>query len=111
MNDNVKAKAEELIRAIRESDEYRTFEHNKMLLNQNPELSDRVRTFRKARIETEYSGRSGKEISDLLVSQYIDILNNTIAANYLNSELEVCRMVQCIDEILMGGIQLELDFL
>lgn len=111
MNDNVKGKTEELIRNILDSEEYQTFDIYRRLLNETPELKERVQTFRKARLEAQYSGKTGKEISNLLLSQYADILNNTVAANYLNSELVVCKMMQQINDILMGGLQLELDFL
>lgn len=111
MNDNVKFKAEELIRAVLDSEEYRNFDNYRNLLSENPELKDRVQTFRKTRLETGYSGRNDRNISDLLASQYVDILNNTVAAGYLNAELEVCKMMQQVNEILMGGLQLELDFL
>ena len=111
MNDNVKYKAAELIRTILESDEYRNFDKYRMLLSENHELKDRVQTFRRVRLEEEFSGKNGKEISNLLVSQYADILNNTIAAGYLNAELELCKMMQQVNAILTGGLQLELDFL
>lgn len=111
MNDNVKIKAEELIRTILDSDEYRNYEHYRQCLSENPELRDRVRTFRKTRVDVSYGGQSSREISDLLTSQYADILNNTIAAGYLNAELEVCRMIQNVNAIITGGLQLDLDFL
>ena len=111
MNEKVKFKAEELIRTILESEEYRNFDIYRQKLYETPELRDRVQTFRKARLEAEYSNKSGKEISNLLSSQYADILNNTVAANYLNCELQVCQMMQKVSDILTGGLQLELDFL
>lgn len=111
MNDSVKGKAEELIRTILQSDEYKNYEHYRQCLMENLELRDRVRTFRKTRMDAMYSGQSSQEISDLLTSQYIDILNNTIAAGYLNAELEVCKMIQNVNSIIIGGVQLDLDFL
>ena len=39
------------------------------------------------------------------------MLNNTIAAGYLNAELEVCKMIQNVNSIITGGLQLDLDFL
>lgn len=111
MNNNVKEKAEELIRAILESEEYRTYDSYRQKLYETPELRDRVQNFRKTRFEADYANKSGKEISNLLTFQYIDILNNTVAANYLNSELQVCQMMQQVNSIVNGGLQLELDFL
>lgn len=111
MNDVVKGKAEELIRAILDSEEYRIYDSYRQQLHENPEFRDRVQTFRKARLEAEFSNKSGKEIAILLTSQYADILNNTVAANYLNYELQLCQMMQQINSILTGGLQLELDFL
>ena len=111
MNEHVKGKAEELIRAILDSEEYKTYESYKKMLAETPELKDRVQNFRKVRLEAQFSGNEGKEISNLLMSQYSDILNNTVSANYLNAELEVCKMIQVINSIIVGGVQLELDFL
>lgn len=111
MNDSVKNKAEELIRTILESGEYKNYEYYRQCLRENPELLDRVTTFRKTRIDAMYGGQSSKEISDLLSNQYIDILNNTIAAGYLSAELEVCKMIQNVNDIITGGIQLDLDFM
>lgn len=111
MNEYVKGKAEELIRAILESEEYKTYESYKGMLAETPELRERVQSFRRVRMESQFSGNQGKEISDLLMSQYSDILKNTVSANYLNAELELCKMLQVINSIIVGGVQLELDFL
>lgn len=110
MNDDVKSKADDLVKTILDSEEYRSFIGYKELLNDNPLLKDRVQTFRKARIEAEFSGKSGKEITYLLTTQYADIMNNTVAAGYLNTELELCKLMQNINGILMEAIDLELDF-
>lgn len=111
MNEVVKGKTEELIRAILNSEQYKEYESLKGMLAEMPELRERVQKFRKVRMESQFSGKEGKEIADLLISQYSDILNNTIAANYLNAELEVCKIMQEINQILLGGLDLELDFL
>ena len=111
MEDQVKGKTEELIHTLLDSEEYRTFDIYRRLLDETPELKERVQTFRKARIEASFSGKTGKEISSLLMSQYSDILNNTVAANYLNSELLVCKKIPGINEALVNSVQLELDFL
>lgn len=97
---------------IRESEEYQKYCLYKKELSQIPELYERVQEFRKRnfvlQIETE---TYDKEAASRLSDEFRAILENPLAASYLNAELAFCKMSQRIFREVCDDIDLELDFL
>ncbi|MGN1188503.1 MAG: YlbF family regulator [Lachnospiraceae bacterium] len=112
MTDHVRAKAEELKQVILDSDEYRSFDMYRRLLNETPQLKARVNEFRAANVEMQMShdGENRNAMQEL-ADDYNDLLTNSVVREFLNAELILCKMMQRIDAILVSDLELELDFL
>ena len=112
MTENVRTKAEELKTAVLDSEEYRNYDMHRRLLNETPELKARVNEFREANVlmQMEHNGENRTEMQEL-ADGYNDILTNSVAREFLNSELILCKMIQQLSAIILDDIELELDFL
>ena len=112
MTENVRTKAEELKTAVLDSEEYRNYDMYRRLLNETPELKARVNEFREANvlIQVGCEKRRFAEMQEL-ADGYNDILTNSVAREFLNSELILCKMIQQLSAIILDDIELELDFL
>lgn len=112
MTDAVKAKAEELKYAILNSEEYKNFDMYRKKLLEHPELREQVNNFRamNVRIQIEKAS-SGNVDVQRFAAENMDLLNNSLVRDFLNSELILCKMMQKINRILVSEIDLELDFL
>lgn len=112
MTDNVRAKAEELKEIILNSEEYRNYDMYRRLLNETPQLKARVNEFRAINVETQMSHDvENRNAMQELAYDYNDLLTNSVVREFLNAELILCKMMQQIDAILVGDLELELDFL
>ncbi len=112
MTDNVRAKAEELKQIILNSEEYRNFDMYRRLLNETPQLKERVNEFRAANVEMQmtHDGQNRNAMQEL-ADGYNDLLTNSVVREFMNAELILCKMLQQIDAILVSDVELELDFL
>ena len=54
---------------------------------------------------------SGNVDVQRFASENVELLNNSLVRDFLNSELILCKMIQKINRILVSEIDLELDFL
>lgn len=111
MTDAVRAKAEEFREVILNSEEYRNYDMYRRLLNETPELKQKVNEFRKLNVYMQLTKRGdGGEIQQL-AAEHTELLNNSVVREFMNSELILCRMLQKVNKILVSDIELELDFL
>lgn len=115
MSDNVIEASSELNTRILESDEYQKFCLYRKELEQSPELYNRTMEFRKKNFELQLDADIGdaddREAAAGLANEYKDILENHIAASYLNAELSLCRMLQNVTKNIYMDINLDLEFL
>lgn len=97
---------------IRESEEYQKYCLYKKELSQIPELYERVQEFRKRNFVLQIEAETyDKEAASRLSDEFRAILENPLAASYLNAELAFCKMSQRIFREVCDDIDLELDFL
>ncbi len=112
MTDAVKAKAEELKYTILNSEEYKNFDMYRRKLHEHPELMEKVKHFRISNVCMQIEkAASGNVDVQRFASENIELLDNSLVRDFLNSELILCRMMQKINSILVSDIELELDFL
>ena len=112
MTDAMRIKAEEFKQTIMESEEYQKYDMYRRLLNETPELKDRVNEFRKANIslQMEENAQNRDEVQRLS-AEYNDAMTSSVVREFLNAELIFCKMLQQINLMLISDIELELDFL
>lgn len=112
MTKAVKEKAEELKQVILDSEEYRNFDMYRRLLNQTPELKEKVNQFRAANLRLQIMPvGDDKNAQQQLATEHNDLLNNSVVREFLNAELLFCRMMQQLNTMVVSDIDLELDFL
>lgn len=112
MTDAMRIKAEEFKQTIMDSEEYHKFDMYRRLLNETPDLKERVNEFRKANMSLQMEGKTqDREEVQRLGAEYSDVLTNSVVREFLNAELILCKMLQQINIMLISDIELELDFL
>ena len=111
--DEIRQCTEALKKAVRESDDYKGFAKAKAALEANPELREKVMTFRRRNYEIQNCG----QVEDIfaaqeeLNNQYKDMRNQNMVNRYLLAEVCLCRMVQDICRTVVDAIDFDLDFL
>lgn len=112
MSEDVVKASKILNKLILESEEYQKYCLYKKEIKQTPELKKRLDEFRMKNFELQLEGNpDDHEAVVNLAREYRDVLENPIAACYLNSELSFCKMLQTVSKDMCSGVDLELDFL
>ncbi len=112
MTEPVRLKAEELKQTILASEEYHKYDMYRRLLNETPELKEKVNEFREANMLMQLGGPfKDREKAHQMGVEYTDILTNSVVREFLNAELILCKMLQQINVMLISELELELDFL
>ncbi len=110
--DDVIEKAEELKKAILESDEYQKYLSYKKELEKDEELYRKVNDFRGKNFDMQITGRSGNtELVSMFIKEYMDVLADAKVNAFMNAELILCRKINQVQDILMENIELEIDFI
>jgi len=98
--DTVKNKVEELVAAILESSEYRSFREAGQQVMDVPGLAD---------YELQNSGAEDLyEQMEEFENQYREFRKNPIVSRYLEHELRICRMLQEINARITNSVELML---
>lgn len=112
MSENIINSSKKLNTLIRESEEYQKYCLYKKELSQTPELYEQVQEFRKRNFVLQLEADTyDKEAASRLSDEFRQVLENPLAASYLNAELAFCKMSQRVFKAICDGIELELDFL
>lgn len=112
MSDKVMEASNQLNTLILESEEYQKYCLYKKELEQMPELRRQVQEFRKKNFEIQSDGDiDDREAVASLAVEYKAVLENPMAASYLNAELGLCKMLQAVTKNICSGVDLELEFL
>lgn len=112
MTDAVRFKTGELKHLILSSEEYHKYDMCRRKLNEMPELKKKVNEFRNANMQIRLSGSSqdaGR--TQQIGMEYSEVLTNSVAREFLNAELGLCKLIQNINAMLISDLELELDFL
>ena len=92
--DPVALQTEGLISAIRSSGDYQRYKKCEEQLRQNPELKKKVDEYRVRNFQLQQTDRDLFDESDEVLREFGGVLKNPLAAEYLDAESSVCRMVQ-----------------
>ncbi len=95
-----------LVDTIKNTDEYKEFQFQKDKIDKFPELKDRINEFRKKNYELQNSGQSATLMEDAerLQKENEDLLENPLSADFLQAELEFCRMMQDVNACIIEGV-------
>ena len=98
-----------LVDTIKNTDEYKEFQFQKEKINKFPELKDRINEFRKKNYELQNSGQSANLMEDTerLQMENEDLFENPLSADFLQAELDFCRMMQDINLRIVDAVDFE----
>lgn len=99
-----------LIEAIRESDEYNNYQALLDKLGRYPELKQKVDEFRERNFELQQSDIDAEQLmaeTDRFEREYEKFRSDPLVHRFLASELAFCRMMQGIFEEIMESIHFD----
>ena len=109
--DEIKEYTLQLSAALRGSEAYKAFREVSRKVSEEPQLRQRLDEFRKKN----YLLQNGSNAYDLfddvqnLEREYEDMRKNPVIQEYLEAELQICRIIQrCADEILTS-VDMEIE--
>ena len=99
-----------LLAAVQNSEEYQKFEKYRDLLKENPELMDRVNTFRgnNFRLQNEANRDELFRGTEQLNRESRDLRIDPLLNAFLHAELSLCKLMQKICRTLTEGIDLDI---
>ena len=107
--DTVKNKVEELVAAILESTEYRSFQEAEQQVMGVPGLAEEIKEFCWKNYELQNSGAEDLyEQMEEFENQYREFRKNPIVSRYLEQELRISRMLQEINARITTSVELML---
>lgn len=108
---NVARCTQELTSAICASQAYLDFEKAKEEIRKNPELRAQLNQFRKKNYElqNEKGGSDWYEVVEEFEKQNEEFRKNPVVEKFLANELELCRMIQRINQAIVDAVQLEIQ--
>ena len=102
-----------LIQSVRKSSVYKEYRFQEEILNQNPELAERVRQFRadNFRLQNEEDRSNMCHLAEVLSRESEELRRIPQVNAYLDAELDLCRMLQRICRTLTEGIEMDIPLL
>lgn len=102
-----------LIQSVRKSSVYKEYRFQEEILNQNPELAERVRQFRadNFRLQNEEDRSNMFHLAEVLSRESEELRRIPQVNAYLDAELDLCRMLQRICRTLTEGIEMNIPLL
>ena len=100
---------EEFIQRIKETQEYRDYQIQKVNIEQIPELKQQVDEFRERNfeIQSESDGDILFDEIDQFESEFEGLLKDTKVNDFLESELAYCRMIQDFTAKITAGLDFD----
>ncbi len=101
-----------LLMAIKGSDEYVRYQKIQQTVNELPELSAQIDTFRKRvyLLQNSHGKVDVYDETDRIGQEYRDFRKNPIVAEYLAAESALCRVIQQINWTLIEELDFEAGF-
>ena len=111
MKDTIETCTQALMDAIRNSEEYKDFEKSKLEIAKHPELRQQMDEFRKNIYLLQNSDVSIDLLDEMgrLFQKRTELYKNPLLADYLSSELRICRILQRISMEVMNVTDVEID--
>ena len=100
---------EEFLQALQESAAYRDYKYQKERVKRVPGLADRINDFRVKRFEFQsYQGEDLFEQIDEFGKKYETFQEEPMVREYLAAELEICRLVQEINDAIVELVDIDI---
>lgn len=111
--DAVTYKTRSLIREMRSTKEYITYQKLQKKLEENVALFQRVNEYRKRSFLLHNSPDVGNVMNEVrsLQAEYQEELSDPMVWDYLTAEQSVCKMIRSVSEEIAEGIELDYGFL
>lgn len=108
-------KANELAKALAESEEYKSYKASKEKVDRNSSATDMLKDFKKRQFELQAMQLSGQKPDEAKLNQiqslYQVIILNPDIAEYLHAEFRFNQMFSDIYNIIGKAVELDMDFL
>ncbi|MDY5020900.1 MAG: YlbF family regulator [Blautia sp.] len=108
--DTINEKIEELLGEIRDSDIYYEYKKQEAILEQNPELKERVQIFRSNNYCTQNEARSESllQVVEKLGAESAELRKIPEVNAFLDAELALCKLMQKVCRKLTEGIEMHI---
>lgn len=101
---------EEFLAALKESSSYKDYHYQKERVKRVPGLADRINDFRAKRFEFQnYQGDDLFEKIDEFEREYETFQEEPMVREYLAAELEICRLVQEINDAIIDLVDIDME--
>ncbi|GAB6087905.1 YlbF/YmcA family competence regulator [Alkaliphilus crotonatoxidans] len=108
---NVYDQAHQLAKALKESEEYKTFKELDLKLKANPEIKGLMNDFRKRQFEVQSAQMMGQRVADDKLERLKELdgilMQDPVVSEYMHAELRFTRMMTDVYKIL--GESMDLD--
>lgn len=110
MDTEVRRRMEELVKAIRSSEEYRSFEEAKECLDKEPAKRRQADEFRRRNFEFQNSEESmSAQAQVAMYHERESLRRDPLIDAYLKAELIMCRLLRQVELGIMESTDLDLD--
>ena len=108
--DRIQMCVDSLLEAIREGETYQRYRKGEEKLMEKPELREKIDEFRVAvfRLNNDNGNEDLYESIDRFEKEHQEFRKNPIVNEYLEAELDVCKMMQRINSRIQGGVDIHI---
>jgi cell fate (sporulation/competence/biofilm development) regulator YlbF (YheA/YmcA/DUF963 family) len=106
--DNVQEKLQELVNAMKSTEDYVRYRALEEKLKKDPELKSRIDQYRQRAFDMQQSDRDLFNETDYVMHEFDTLLSQQNVNDYLDAELSVCRMIQRVVDAINREVDLEL---
>lgn len=109
--EEMKEAMQQFIAALKDTETYKNYERYKNLLSQNPELKQKVDSYREKNFlfQRNCNGDVIFEESDRLLREMEEIRKDPLVHEFLKDELAYCKMIQKIKDYFLETISVDFD--
>ena len=104
---NIDSATDEFIAAILETDVYKSFAQELAKVKSQPGLKVQIDEFRRRNYEMQMSADMDFNKLGRFEKEYEDFRSNPLVADFLEAEVDLCRMIQRINTRITAGINFE----
>jgi cell fate (sporulation/competence/biofilm development) regulator YlbF (YheA/YmcA/DUF963 family) len=111
-NTHLLAVLDELVDAMKNSEEYKRFKKAEAKVHEFPGMQSKIDAFRKGWYTMQANGAPDLFVqTDYYEAKHADFRENPYVQEYLAAELAVCRMYQQVNWTIMQNLDFDTDFL
>nr|WP_027872313.1 YlbF family regulator [[Eubacterium] cellulosolvens] len=92
--DEVTVKLQELINAMKKSEDYQRYRELEAKLSDDPDMRARIDQYRQRVFDMQQADRDLFEETDYVLHEFNTLLTDQTASDFLDAEGAVCRMIQ-----------------